>query len=347
MRHTLKPALVVASLAAVASFVAPRLASAKDGPAWSDLPVGRVTTAPSPKQRPAAIGAREKTPGMFVVAPRFAGNMPDGSRHVAVVGDAKVAERIRSGGGFSTDSDRSACFMESTARFGNTTSPPTWDNNQMWQVNLWPKSRTNPQAGVAAVHVERLVERDGALVLESTDAWVDPATRGARTIGRAELPLRLVGSAIGGVKVYAARAHASDGVDSVEFVVVHDALSVAGGMGSMTVMRQDGRGARSSGCGHVRVSLPISTDGGESAVVVAPVALPALDRRDDDDAKDDAKGAKMPPGVPRMQEAEVRTRDVQVHVSVSKTSRDKTPVLAVSFGWASREQTQRTFVRVD
>jgi len=42
-------------------------------------------------------------------------------------------------------------------------------------------------------------------------------------------------------------------------------------------------------------------------------------------------------------EVEMRSRDAQISLSVSQTSRDKEPIVSVSFGWSGREQTQRTF----
>lgn len=40
-------------------------------------------------------------------------------------------------------------------------------------------------------------------------------------------------------------------------------------------------------------------------------------------------------------EREARTRTMQIHLGVSQSSRDKEPLVAVSFGWASREQVER------
>jgi len=42
-----------------------------------------------------------------------------------------------------------------------------------------------------------------------------------------------------------------------------------------------------------------------------------------------------------MHEREMRMRDIEVHLGVSQTSRDPQPILAVSFGWAGREQVTR------
>jgi hypothetical protein len=63
-------------------------------------------------------------------------------------------------------------------------------------------------------------------------------------------------------------------------------------------------------------------DGGESATVVAPVILETQRS-------------------PRTAWREARIRDLAVHLSVSKTSLDREPVVAVSFGWAGRERRQR------
>jgi hypothetical protein len=375
-----KPTLLAPAALLLAALGLPDVAGASEAPKFADLPSGKMPVPPPPKQKPASIPAREQVPGLYVVSQKFGADTPVSARHVTVVGDAKAAERIKSGAGFGPQDSRGACLMESPARFGafDPEHRPEWDGNQSWQVNLWMKTKDNPEAGVAAVHVERLVDQNGTVALESIDAWVDPSTRGARLIGRSTLPLKLVGSAIGGVKVYAARDR-SDAGERVQFVVARDMQTFSGHMATMMALRQDGRSSHGSGCGHLRVSVAAGENGGESAVVLAPVILPPLPRTKDGDAPEgdtakepagkeaasaaaptvDAKkivailggkGARAPKPLrapARSEEKEVRMRDMQIHVSLSKTSRDKEPVLAVSFGWASREQMQRVFEPVE
>jgi len=380
--------------AALALFSAAPAARAGGGvPAYSALPSGRLTTVPTTKA-PAFIPAREQVAGLFVVSPKFGADVPFDARHVTVVADAKQAEAIRSerGSGRLTDDDAGACFAEShrsmSAMMMGRDSDESededleWATSQMWQVNLWLRTKNNPQAGVTAVHSERVVTANGKTSLESVDAWVDPATHGARLISRSSLALEPVGSAIGGVKVYAGRDERANGKRWVQFVVVREGkTSAANRTGTLMGMRQDGMGVHGGGCGHLRMPLAVEANAGDSGVVLAPVELPAEKDRSATSAKakdeprpgdapraGDAKAAPKlqavsirrkglgpktilrriqgsesdgPPPAP--EEREARLRDMQVHLSVSQTSRDKAPILSVAFGWAGRETVQRVF----
>jgi hypothetical protein len=244
-------------------------------------------------------------------------------------------------------------------------------------VNLWPRSKDNEQGGVSAVHTEKIVETNGQVSLESVDAWVDPVTLGARLIGRASLPLTLVGSAAFGLKVYAARDERGPGGRFVQFVVVRPSTPSTARSGTMVGMRQDGSNAHGNGCGHLRMALVVGATNDDSAVVIAPVELsstvvpaplpdpaPKASLGDDDaddetsarKAKPRGKKRRLPPhpgsssaagaveldGINLTVERESRTRDMEIHLSVSQTAREKEPLLAVSFGWAGRESVIRT-----
>jgi hypothetical protein len=196
------------------------------------------------------------------------------------------------------------------------------------------------------------------MTLESVDAWVDPATRGARLIGKSSLPLKLVRTPVFGLKVYAARDERPDGKRLVQFIVVRPKTTSANGRTSqMWSMRQEGIVAHSSGCGHARLALPADAKSGETATFVATVVLPALDGSGTPsvtkvEPKAEAKDAKPRPvaffpgmkrgsGVEGENEREVRTRMLHVQVSVSQTSREKEPLVSVSSSWGGREQLDR------
>jgi hypothetical protein len=312
-------------------------AHAAEPPSFSELPVGTVTVVPTTRL-PTAIGARESVSGFYVAA------VPNGPfrgfvrRLVEVVGDPKLAEQIRSPdrGNGRVDNTSSACFAESTfdLRFSSERSA---DAEQIeWQVSgvLAPSAQVTartkdfPNGGVTAVHRERLVEKDGAVALESVDAWVDPVSQGARMFAKASLPLKLVTTVVGGVKVYAGRDERPDGKRFVQFVVVTEKDKDSFTTGQMWASRQNGSIVHGN-CGHLRVGLPLDASG-DQAVFTVQVRLPS-----------DAKAEKVDtkPGEPA--EVEVRRRPMHVQVSLSKTSRDKEPVVSVSTSWTARETVER------
>jgi hypothetical protein len=173
-------------------------------------------------------------------------------------------------------------------------------------------------AGVTAVHVERLIERDGTTSLESTDVWVDPSSRGVRLLAQATLPLRQVGGAPGGMKIFVGRDERADGKRYVQFVVTRGGGSRVEQM--LVATRSDGMTIVGA-CGHHRVALPANTTG-ENASMDLSVVLPSLPRGEG------ASGGK----------AGIRTRPMRVHMSVSQTSADKEPIVAISTVWAGPEQ---------
>lgn len=398
MRSSMKRALL-ATIPALGLFAFAPSAQAEI-PKYDTVPTGQLTSLPKVVP-PASIAPGEKVPGLFVTSHKHSKETPLESRYITIVGDQKAAESISSGESFDPDDagDRtSTCFTESHRSMRKPLSKKgtpmpseedndpesldpeanEWQTSQMWQVNLWPKGRNNPQGGVTAVHSERVVTSDGKVTLESVDAWVDAQTRGARLIAKASLPLTLVGTALGGVKVYAARLD-REGRKVVEFVVLRPKANASARTSSMVGMRQDGQSMHGSGCGHLRMPLVVDAKG-DSGVVMVPVELPDLPKTDDapsapatEKAKEAAPvtasasastpslpkgslrkrigklGRPSPPPPSSEQvdnppvERELRTRDMQVHLAMSQTTADPQPVLAVSFGWAGRESVQRIF----
>lgn len=384
MRGARRRRRAVGIAALAAALASAGAASAGETVKYDALPTGHVTTMPGGK-RPAVISAHEQVAGFFVAVPKFSPETPARARHVGVVGDAKLAEQIRENEGVDMEREDGACFSSASGsgrdELGDDDARE-WPTGQMWQVNLWPRSKDNDGGGVNAVHRERLVQENGTATLESVDAWIDPQTHGARLIARASLPLVQVGSAIGGITVFAGRDERSDGTRYVQYVVVHAPTASATRLGSMMAMRQDGNNAHGSGCGHLRMPLAVEMHDGDTAVVLAPVELPAPRSANGEGAEAPATnaktsdaagetvatrshaaapskairrklGKKRPPPSARPApegeataepiEREARTRDMQIHLGVSQSSRDTEPRLTISFGWASREQVQRVF----
>jgi len=87
-------------------------------------------------------------------------------------------------------------------------------------------------------------------------------------------------------------------------------------------------GAESSMCGHHRLAVPVTRDG-EMAVLQLPDVLPDLPPGQPSPIR------PPPPPSPGHSFQDFRARTIHVQVSVSQTSRDEEPVLAMSMAWAS------------
>jgi hypothetical protein len=206
--------------------------AAAETPSWSKLPAGTMTTVPAKK--PGFVSAKESTPG-FVVS-----SQPGQPNMAFVAPDARSARAIREGG----ERTLSTCYAVDQ---GNEAE---WVENMDAAASLWRRSREDPDGGVRAVHTERIVEKDGTFTLEVVDAWVDPATRGAKTIAKTKLPLELLAKPIGGVRVFAARDERKTGPSFVQFVVARPEGGNA--MGGLTAVRMVGSNAHSNNCTHLR-----------------------------------------------------------------------------------------------
>jgi hypothetical protein len=364
-------------------------ATANEVPKFSELSAGRVTSVPMTKP-PAFIPARESVPGLYVTSQKWTPEVPLMHRHVTIVGDPKIAAAMKTEEGARQLEDTSgACFTEAHLSMLEHLSPEMakderyteWEQSLSFEANAWPKSKDNSQSGITAIHMEKVVEQNGNVTLETTDSWVDPGTRGARLITKASLPLKLVTTAVGGVKVYAGRDDRPEGRRYIQFVVMRPRDKKLQRAGTMWGVKQDGNSVHGN-CNHLRVGIPTDAKGGDSAVVIAPVILPNLPREDgapekekekesaDKNAKLDTAAPAPPPPPPpppikvafgkkrplpppsstaaqTMVEKEIRVRAMQVQVSVSRTTKDTDPVLSVSFGWANRETNQRVFEAED
>ena len=342
---TIMKTLTSLALLSLVSLTA-RGAHADEPPKFSALARGAVPMPPQ-KVGPAALSPRESVPGFFVVSPEWPAQVPAIHRHVSVTTDAKIAEQVRgntpkkfkrplpsvdASGACMAESDGMANMKATRGAddFGED-QESSWNASFQDQARAFPKQKDNPRSGVAAVHSERLVDQNGALSLESVDVWVDPSTRGVRLIGKATLPLTPVGTTVGGIKIYAGREERADGKKLVQFVILNpkeDPESPS--PGAMWATLQDGESVHTN-CGHLRVALPASETGGDHAIVQTDVRLP-------DKGSDTPDATRKAKGEDGTTEKEVRRRPMQIQLSVSRTSRDKEPVISVSYGWAGREQ---------
>ncbi|MBL8608680.1 MAG: hypothetical protein JNL38_15245, partial [Myxococcales bacterium] len=252
---TFTAALLVAS----ASLTAGHGAAAGEAPSsWSELPQASLPA--PPKTPPYRVGGGERVEGVNVTVPNGMGI--EGMVVVtAPPPKAKPGDKPRPSSrfGFGGDAFADTCFTRG-------------DQQEPGSVFAWGDSSDanaalTRQMGVIPIRSEKLVERGESVSLQVTDMWVDPATTGARLIGKREVPLKLMKAAPGDVRVYMARDAAA-----VALVVTFpkDQKFVPW---SLMGERSDGRVAHSSGCRHLHVALAAEKGRGESVLVRAPSVL--------------------------------------------------------------------------
>jgi hypothetical protein len=105
---------------------------------------------------------------------------------------------------------------------------------------------------------------------------------------------------------------------------------------STMAIRSDGSTVMAGACSHHRVSL-LATRAGETAVIALTTALPPLAPGEHSSAQ------PLPPVAPGTKTRDVRVRPLHVGISISQTSRDKEPIVAISTSWAGPETNQRVF----
>src|SRR5262249_18386750 len=126
------------------------------------------------------------------------------------------------------------------------------------ETQVSPKNADDPTSGVTAVHVERVIDQGGGASLESVDAWVDPATQGARLIARSVVPLVLAGPA-SGTKVFVGRDERPNGKRFLQVVLVppRPAPGTANVFARQAWVRARDTFAHGS-CSHIRVALTLA-----------------------------------------------------------------------------------------
>lgn len=309
-------------------------ASADTAPGWSDLPVGRLTSRSSGATPPWTIASSESVRGFAVSPPlRVAtvGKKPASPQALTVAARATTYDDIQRGSA-KTPEDANVCFSPIDSRVGIVNLPGA-DALEEWNTTLAWTTHSYSAARVVIVHSEKLVESAAGASLESTDAWIDTTTTGVRQAAKSTLPLKLLRSLPGGIKVYAGRDERADGKKLVQFVVAHPIEELAS---STIVTGADGVALGAGNCGFARAAIKVA-DGGGVASVQITAALPPV-----------GPGEKAPPNPfgplePNAKAKDIRVRAMRIHLSVSQSSADKEPLVSVAPGWVTRESMQRVF----
>jgi hypothetical protein len=335
---------------------------------FASLPTGTVTQHPvgeGPKQ----VAATEKVPGFFVAKPPAEqmqnGRMP----YVMIFAKEKDAKEFTAGkGGFggSSDEQNDVCFSERAVDvdIDEPGGPAEWSPSLEPGVHLSPHFAPMPprvkgakpvrmsdmprKFDVTAVHQEKFVDLGaGKAQLEMVDAWVDPTTRGVRTIGKGTLALTKVGDAPGGLAIYAARERTH-----VQIVVRRVREGNKDGppqsiaemrmaqMRRMPLVIEASSGAHdASSCGFARVTLHAEQGVGEMAKLETHVV--SMSPAEEQPEKKESPLQALLGGGDAQQDLtqpEFHMRPMTINVSTTWTSRDKEPVVSLTLGWAGRDK---------
>jgi hypothetical protein len=240
---------------------------------------------------------------------RFPGNNEAQAAATAQIADSMTHSRF--GERFSP-----ACFEEYRNRggddggvsypFGGGTMAMTWLGQQA-------------QGGRPLLHT-RLIEAGEVATLEAQALWINPAPS-IRLISKGSLPLRLVESFPGGVRVYAGRDQGGPaGEEQLHYIVTLDPRSNRIGgkgiSGTMAVGTRDS--VHTQQCSYLHMVLPAKSS--DTFVVTTPVVTKI---------KEPAKDAQTFRGARQDGTARV------LRVNVSTNFLDK-PVASVSAGWDGR-----------
>lgn len=298
--------LALLGVAALAQTTA--ASAAPSGPkTYAELPLASV---PAPPVKPVRwVGGHERSPGFHIVRVPTDG----GPTGVEVFGSAEDRKALQSGQNENVES----CFADV-----EHANDPGWSLGES-RMMVWGGDGDTTKA----VRSEKLVESEdhATATLELVDAWVDSRSGGAKLIAKTTVPMVLVGSALGEVRVYAARDESAATKD-VHVVVKREGPRLLSGFPfqvdrTNTILHGQ--------CSHAHVVLRGKKVTGDVAIVKTTIRLPDL-KESDAKAKDDEL-----PSVT----TEARTRELEVQLGASQTSTDKVPVFSVSFGWSGREQT--------
>jgi hypothetical protein len=353
MKTHLMRALALIGIFGAASSIAP-LAEATPL-SLSDLPAAPVSSAASAGRTLSEIPANEKVDGILVTSESRGNPSSYSVRTVTVRSPASSGHPpstcFSSGG---TGSAATSLEIFNQVTYATPTPTPSGQRPPARPaVSARPTWVSEPprKGEVTIVHTERLIERQGGVVLELSDVLVDPNTFGARLVNRTSTPLGRVAKGPNNLEIFALREPTPN---TVQFVV-RAPLAQADESDSMASVRRrllaqvpDARrsGVASSDCGHLRFTLRAKRGDGEMATVMATVVLPtvahgepAIDEEGDDD--DDREELRRRRQAHERSLRSTRTRPVLVNLSISQTTTEKAPLVSVSFAWGGKDQDLR------
>ncbi len=166
--------------------------------------------------------------------------------------------------------------------------------------------------GAMPLRIERFVGTDaGKPELELVDGWVDMTTTGMREERKTKISLTSLGKGPAGYEVYGFRSEGK----------LHVVFPMFGRFALVDASGKIGFG----GCGHARLIVDPAATGG-SLVHVAGTIPQSKPKANAEVAKANVDAAQQTPW-----------RGIEASVSVSRTKRDKQPLLSVTVAWAEDE----------
>lgn len=318
---------VIVALAAICAVPAAEAKSVR----ISRIPSGQLAKLPGSAAVPKSIPSRSRVDGIVAIRPTRHHHAAEAM--MAFVAPNKALAESLSRGDFGARDEEGPqhCFTAvapfATRGRGGEDFPT--EQNHMQQLWAEPKSADR----VWVVRSERFVRgSDDEATLEVVDAYVDAVSLGARLISRSTVALRRIASGPRDVDVYAARDH-----DKVHFIVTApDASILPAGI------RDVARSLRSattedsgfSQCAFLRTSMQ-ADGGGRAATVFVQVPI-EIDEMQLGASGPGQRGLGGPSPARTVREAVIR--EATVHLSVSRTSSDRSPVVSIGFGWEGESQ---------
>ncbi|HYQ16588.1 MAG TPA: hypothetical protein VEQ58_12545 [Polyangiaceae bacterium] len=174
--------------------------------------------------KPFFIGAEQAVAGLQLVnMQRFARQPAPGYHEYMLFSDAARARGFEAqlkSGEETTFSRSESCFATSSG-FGlpkEMNRAVEWDTFMPDRLSLQSYAGDNTSPKVIPVRVERWIEADGKVRVETTEVWADTRSGGIKLVAHAENELTRVASPFAGVAVYALRT----GPAAVSFFVRRD-----------------------------------------------------------------------------------------------------------------------------
>lgn len=297
---------------------------------YDALPHGSVGAMPKLTDAPKSVPSSKAVPGFLLMNQV----QPKGSLKMSAYEYFQVSAN-------KDDSDRMGSSFELTSCFQTLPVSSLGSVQGEWTgggeplaVMVLQKRDSSNQTRLYAGHVERWVESAAGVALETSDAWIDLATRSVRVYRNSSLSLVKVAEPYPGVAVYAGRTD-----HSVEFVVrMRPQDNEHGGefvsqFSQGLVFTKDNESSSSS-CGFVRIGLDIEPGEGQIANAVTELTV-AVDPGTVDESSHNLTAGQEPTSPPPR---ELTLRTLGLNLSVSRLSSDLRPIAAVSYGFIGDER---------
>jgi hypothetical protein len=231
------------------------------------------------------------------------------------------------------------------------------------RLHRWPPppvkvSKEPIKDTIVQVHAERLTQIADTVTLDTTEAFVDLNTMGARAVSKSTIKLTKVATGPNNLTIYAVR----DDKGSTQFLVTNPELPPASdddrqaqverlsATANRLVAHAPSEFSSETECGFLRFTLAAKPGTGQMATVLATAFLPP--GNDPDGAEEPDMSRFESAGLSEEQLKEVRAelhretrsqraRALAVNVSLSQLASEPSPLLSVTFGWASRDEQLR------